>query len=127
MTDRRGIIQRDQAATACYMPLLNAAKQLGNGRVLASDLSHGQEALWFLAKLAPESWTYNVVLPAGGGDDSPTYAAVGYPAFGSLDGRTIDFFAPVTGLIRALDVAAPEYQQARLAEFRHSCRYCILY
>jgi amino acid adenylation domain-containing protein len=26
-------------------------------------LSHGQEALWFLAKLVPESWTYNVVLP----------------------------------------------------------------
>jgi hypothetical protein len=42
--------------------------------------------------------------------DSPTYAAVGYPAFGSLDGRTIDFFAPNTGLYRALDVVAPEYQ-----------------
>ena len=42
--------------------------------------------------------------------DSPAYAAVGYPAFGSLDGHTIDFFAPATGLIRALDVAAPEYQ-----------------
>ncbi len=42
--------------------------------------------------------------------DTPTYAAVGYPAFGTLDGRTISFFAPTTGLIRALDVAAPEYQ-----------------
>ena len=42
--------------------------------------------------------------------DSPTYAALGYPAFGSLDGHTVDFFAPNTGLFRALDVAAPEYQ-----------------
>jgi Subtilase family len=42
--------------------------------------------------------------------DLPAYSALGYPAFGSLDGRTIDFFAPATGLFRALDVAAPEYQ-----------------
>jgi len=42
--------------------------------------------------------------------DSPTYAAVGYPAFGSLDGRHIDFFAPVAGLLRAVDLIAPEYQ-----------------
>ncbi len=42
--------------------------------------------------------------------DTPVYAAVGYPAFGTLDGRTISFFAPVTGIIRALDVVAPEYQ-----------------
>src|SRR4051794_10496315 len=27
-------------------------------------LSYGQEALWFLAKLAPDTATYNVVLPA---------------------------------------------------------------
>ena len=26
-------------------------------------LSHGQEALWFLWKLAPQSWAYNIVLP----------------------------------------------------------------
>jgi amino acid adenylation domain-containing protein len=30
-----------------------------------SPLSHGQEALWFLAKLVPQTWTYNVVLPVG--------------------------------------------------------------
>lgn len=42
--------------------------------------------------------------------DTPTYAALGYPAFGSFDGRAISFFAPATGLTRALDVAAPEYQ-----------------
>jgi hypothetical protein len=42
--------------------------------------------------------------------DTPTYAAVGYPAFGTLDGHTISLFAPATGLIRALDVAANEYQ-----------------
>ncbi|MFP5247014.1 MAG: condensation domain-containing protein, partial [Thermoanaerobaculia bacterium] len=28
-------------------------------------LSHGQEALWFLAKLVPRTWAYNIVLPAG--------------------------------------------------------------
>lgn len=28
-------------------------------------LSHGQEALWFLWELAPESWAYNIVFPAG--------------------------------------------------------------
>jgi hypothetical protein len=42
--------------------------------------------------------------------DHPAFAAVGYPAFGSLDGKTIDFFAPETGLLRALDVALPDYQ-----------------
>jgi hypothetical protein len=42
--------------------------------------------------------------------DTPTFAAVGYPAFGSLDGRSIDFFAPVAGLLRAVDLIAPEYQ-----------------
>ncbi|MBV9213874.1 MAG: hypothetical protein JOZ25_09545 [Actinobacteria bacterium] len=42
--------------------------------------------------------------------DSPTFAAVGYPAFGTLDGQNTSFFAPVTGLIRALDVVASEYQ-----------------
>lgn len=26
-------------------------------------LSNGQEALWFLARLVPESWTYNIILP----------------------------------------------------------------
>jgi hypothetical protein len=42
--------------------------------------------------------------------DTPVFAAVGYPAFGSFDGRSISLFAPVTGLIRALDVAVNEYQ-----------------
>ena len=42
--------------------------------------------------------------------DHPTFAAVGYPAFGSLDGSTIDFFTPETGLVRALDVAVNDYQ-----------------
>jgi Subtilase family len=42
--------------------------------------------------------------------DSPVYAALGYPAFGTLDGKETDFFAPATGLFRALDAAAPEYQ-----------------
>jgi Subtilase family len=43
--------------------------------------------------------------------DHPTFAAVGYPAFGSFDGSTIDFFTPEAGLLRALDVAVNEYQQ----------------
>jgi hypothetical protein len=42
--------------------------------------------------------------------DHPAFAAVGYPAFGSLDGQTTDFFTPETGLMRALDVALPDYQ-----------------
>ncbi len=50
------------------------------------------------------------VPPGAGRYDTPAYAAVGYPAFGSLDGKQIDFFAPATGLFRALDLAAPEYQ-----------------
>jgi hypothetical protein len=42
--------------------------------------------------------------------DHPAFAAVGYPAFGTLDGQTTSFFAPETGLIRALDVALNDYQ-----------------
>jgi hypothetical protein len=42
--------------------------------------------------------------------DHPAFAAVGYPAFGSFNGRTIDFFAPAAGLVRALDVAVNDYQ-----------------
>jgi hypothetical protein len=42
--------------------------------------------------------------------DHPTFAAVGYPAFGSFGGKQIDFFAPETGLLRALDVALNDYQ-----------------
>jgi hypothetical protein len=42
--------------------------------------------------------------------DSPDMATVGYPAFGTLDGRHLSLFAPATGLIRALDLDVPEYQ-----------------
>ncbi|MDX6669538.1 MAG: hypothetical protein QOK04_2918 [Solirubrobacteraceae bacterium] len=42
--------------------------------------------------------------------DHPAFPAVGNPAFGSFDGVTVSFFAPVAGLQRALDVVAPEYQ-----------------
>jgi hypothetical protein len=42
--------------------------------------------------------------------DSPAFAGLGYPAFGSLNGRTIDFFAPASGLLRAADLDVPEYQ-----------------
>jgi hypothetical protein len=42
--------------------------------------------------------------------DHPGFAAVGYPAFGSLDGTTISFFAPQAGIVRALDLLLNEYQ-----------------
>ncbi len=44
--------------------------------------------------------------------DTPTFPAVGYPAFGTLETSAPepDIFMPTTGLIRALDVVAPEYQ-----------------
>jgi hypothetical protein len=42
--------------------------------------------------------------------DHPAVGAVGYPAFGTLDGRTTSFFAPVAGVLRALDVVVPDYQ-----------------
>src|SRR5688572_22524403 len=29
------------------------------------SLSYGQEALWFLWKLVPQTWAYNIVLPVG--------------------------------------------------------------
>src|SRR5207302_10248556 len=43
--------------------------------------------------------------------DTPAFPAVGEPAFGTLDGQTTSFFAPAAGLIRALDVVAPNYQK----------------
>jgi hypothetical protein len=43
--------------------------------------------------------------------DTPTFPTVGEPAFGTLDGTTTDMFAPTAGLIRALDVVAPNYQK----------------
>src|SRR4051812_43019571 len=45
--------------------------------------------------------------------DTPVLAAVGHPSFGSLDPTGASgpsFLAPTTGLIRALDLAFPEYQ-----------------
>ena len=49
---------------------------------------------------------------AGNGKtDTPAFPAVGEPAFGTLDGTTTNFFGPVAGLLRALDVVAPDYQK----------------
>jgi hypothetical protein len=49
---------------------------------------------------------------AGNGKtDTPAFPAVGEPAFGTLDGATTNFFGPVAGLLRALDVVAPDYQK----------------
>jgi hypothetical protein len=49
---------------------------------------------------------------AGNGKtDTPAFPAVGEPAVGTLDGTTINMFAPAAGLVRALDVVAPDYQK----------------
>ena len=62
----------------------------------------------------PSSGHYNTLetdAKAGIGQyDHPTFAAVGYPAFGSFDGKAIDLFTPEAGLLRALDVALNDYQ-----------------
>jgi hypothetical protein len=42
--------------------------------------------------------------------DHPVLPAVGLPAFGDLGGAQASFLSPVAGVIRALDVALPEYQ-----------------
>src|SRR5438128_948548 len=46
-----------------------------------------------------------------GKTDTPAFPAVGEPAFGTLDGTTTNIFGPVAGLLRALDVVAPDYQK----------------
>jgi hypothetical protein len=49
---------------------------------------------------------------AGNGKtDTPAFPAVGEPSFGTLDGTTTNIFAPVAGIVRALDVVAPDYQK----------------
>ena len=45
-------------------------------------------------------------------DDTPVFPAVGQPAFAPLGGQ-MSFIAPTTGVIRALDLAANEYQGGR--------------
>jgi hemolysin type calcium-binding protein/VCBS repeat protein len=42
--------------------------------------------------------------------DRPLVPAVGSPAFADIDGTGLNLVAPAAGLIRALDVALPEYQ-----------------
>jgi hypothetical protein len=44
--------------------------------------------------------------------DLPAFPAVGEPAFGTLNGTTVDLFNPAAGLIRALDIVAPDQQKA---------------
>jgi hypothetical protein len=46
-----------------------------------------------------------------GKTDTPAFPTVGEPAFGTLDGVSTDVFAPAAGLLRALDVAASDYQK----------------
>jgi hypothetical protein len=41
--------------------------------------------------------------------DTPAVPAVGHPAFGNFGG-SVSFFAPAAGLLRAVDIAANEYQ-----------------
>jgi hypothetical protein len=42
--------------------------------------------------------------------DTPAIPAVGHPTFGNLDGSGPSFIAPAAGVLRALDLAANEYQ-----------------
>src|SRR4029077_1641363 len=49
--------------------------------------------------------------PGNGRTDTPAFPAVGEPSFGTLDGTTMSLFAPAGGLVRALDVAASDYQK----------------
>jgi hypothetical protein len=42
--------------------------------------------------------------------DHPLVPAVGHPAFADIDGTGLSLIAPAAGLMRALDVALPEYQ-----------------
>jgi hypothetical protein len=62
-----------------------------------------------------EGGKYNVLTTefgtGPGKTDTPAFPAVGEPAFGTLDGTTTDIFNPVAGLVRALDVVAPDYQK----------------
>lgn len=56
--------------------------------------------------------TLQTEFSAGNGrTDTPAFPAVGEPSFGTLDGTSTSMFAPVAGLIRALDVVAPDYQK----------------
>src|SRR5262249_25539765 len=48
--------------------------------------------------------------PGAGRYDTPASAAVGYPAFGTLDGHSLQLFSPASGMFRSIDAAAPEYQ-----------------
>ena len=45
----------------------------------------------------------------GAGTDRPALPAVGHPAFGNFAGG-VSFLSPATGVLRALDLAASEYQ-----------------
>ena len=62
-----------------------------------------------------EGGRYNVLATEGGSGkgatDTPSFPAVGEPSFGTLDGTTTSFFAPEAGLLRALDIVAPDYQK----------------
>jgi Subtilase family len=48
--------------------------------------------------------------PSAARYDTPASPAVGYPAFGTLDGRSVQLFSPASGMFRSIDAAAPEYQ-----------------
>jgi hypothetical protein len=78
----------------------------GPGYVLNADASSCYGSL---------NGAYNALetdLAVGNGKvDTPAFPAVGEPAFGTLDGSSTDVFAPAAGLVRALDIAASDYQK----------------
>jgi len=63
---------------------------------------------------ALESDVY-ATLPPGDEYDKPVLPAVGHPAFGQLTPTpgSMQFLAPAAGINRALDVAAPDYQEGQ--------------
>jgi hypothetical protein len=84
---------------------VGAAPNNGFGYVLNGDGSscYGQDS----------SGRYNVLQSDNGSGagqtDRPDFPAVGHPAFGNFAGG-ISFLSPAAGLLRALDVVFPEYQ-----------------
>src|SRR5204862_21022 len=87
-------------------PKIGVLPDAGPGYVLNADGS---------SCYGEEEGKYNALqtdFSAGNGKtDTPAFPAVGEPAFGTLDGATTNFFGPVAGLLRALDVVAPDYQK----------------
>ncbi|HMC37994.1 MAG TPA: hypothetical protein VKK30_09000, partial [Actinomycetota bacterium] len=85
-------------------PKIGAIPNNGFGYVLNSDGSScfGSDGSGHYNALQTDT--------GSGSQDRPDFPAVGLPAFGNIGGG-VSFLAPVTGLLRAVDVVFPEYQK----------------